>query len=65
MNPQLNHLLATHRSAELRRAAERARLAEDDRVAEAASQQDGLAARTTVRLRLRVTGRGRLRARKA
>jgi hypothetical protein len=66
MNPQLNYLIATHRSAELRRAAERARLTQEDRATEAAAgQRDGLSARTAIRLRLRGVGRARLRVRRA
>jgi hypothetical protein len=65
MNPDLNYLIAMQKSAELRRAAELARLAGDDRATAETDHRDALAARTTVRLKLRRIRRGRLRIRRA
>ena len=65
MNPDLYYLIAMQKSAELRRAAELARLARDDRATAAEDQPDASAVRTTIRLKLRGIGRGRLRIRRA
>ncbi len=65
MNTHLNYLMATQRSADLRRAAEQARLAQDARVTDSAGRGVGLTARAIVRLRLRGGQRLRLRVRRA